>query len=135
MEGAAYEKKLAYSYDIESGISVSADGEALRRIASELITNALKYETEGGSVKISLAREKKKAVFTVANEKTVIEKEDMEHIFERFYRSDKSRTGENGHGLGLAIVKNLAASSGGAVRAESEEGKGTLFSVSFPAGN
>lgn len=135
MEGAAYEKKLAYSYDIESGISVSADGEALRRIASELITNALKYETEGGSVKISLAREKKKAVFTVANEKTVIEKEDMEHIFERFYRSDKSRTGENGHGLGLAIVKNLVASSGGAVRAESEEGKGTLFSVSFPAGN
>ena len=132
MESAAYEKGIAYTYDIEKGINVRAGGEDVRRIASELITNALKYEEKGGSVKMRLYSDRKKAHFTVTNKKTLIAPEDMAHIFERFYRSDKSRSDKSGHGLGLAIVKNLVTLRGGTIGAESSKNGGTVFSVSLP---
>ena len=91
------------------------------------------YEADNGKIIISLYTKGKKVYFSVLNQSTVIDKQDIPHIFERFYRSDKSRTSDNGHGLGLAIVKNLVEMINGKIFAESSESNGTVFTVQFAA--
>lgn len=133
MESLAYEKNISYEVDIEKNIFVNANEEYINRIVSSLTENALKYEKPNGSITVSLVRSGKKAVFCITNKNTVIEKDDLEHIFERFYRSDKSRRSGEGHGLGLAIVKNLVEKINGKISAQSSPAEGTCFTVSLPA--
>ena len=99
----------------------------------ELVDNALKYEPEGGKVKISLTAMKKKAVLTVSNTGSFISPDDLPHIFERFYRGDKSRGEKGGHGLGLPIIKKMTELIGADISATSDKEKGTVFTVTFTA--
>lgn len=133
MESVAYERNIGYETDIQKGVFVNANADYLKRICSSLIDNALKYENSGGSVKISLCANSKNAVFSVANRTAVIDKEDIAHIFERFYRTDKSRHDESSHGLGLAIVKNFTELMNGKISVSSTKENGTVFTVTFPA--
>lgn len=93
---------------------ISADREAFVRILENLIKNALTHGT--GDYKLSLRQEKNEAVIRVSNRTDTIEMQDMEHIFERFYTTDTSRTRKN-TGLGLAIVKRLTEQMQGKVEA------------------
>ena len=130
-ESLAYDRGVTLQDDIAGDVSVLADEKDCMRILNGLIENALKYEPSGGSVAIRLAREKKKAVLTVSNPGSRIAPEDLGHIFERFYRGDKTRGDHGGHGLGLPIVKQLCDSLGAEIRVRSNENEGTVFDVSF----
>lgn len=132
LESLAYEQRVSLETDIPDGVSVAGSADYLQRIAESLIENALKYEPAGGRIDLTLKTEKHRAVFSVRNETSRIPEEDLPHVFERFYRSDKARTSRDGHGLGLAIVRQMAQQMGGQVAAESGDGTGTVFRVSLP---
>lgn len=132
MESVAYEKDITLDSDIADGLIMTGDEECLRRISASLIENAIKYEPSGGRVSITLARRKRQLRLTVRNHNSVIPDEDLPHVFERFYRGDKSRRTHDSHGLGLAITKQMAENMGGKILAESKKQTGTAFTVLFP---
>lgn len=92
LESVAYEKNVELDTEgIPEELSFSSNEDYLQRIASSLIENAIKYEPEGGAVKITLTLEKKSVILSVHNKSSFISAEDLPHIFDRFYRADKSR--------------------------------------------
>ncbi len=131
MESLAFERGVAIEEELEEGIHILAKPEFAERICSGLIENALKYESLGGSIKVKLYKDRKRAVFSVKNGGILISGDDLPHIFERFYRSDKARSEKKGFGLGLPIIKQLCEMSGAHISAESSEGEGTIFTVVF----
>ena len=101
-------------------------------IVQPIVENALKYEPSGGRVSIHLTQSKKKTVLSVCNRGSRIADEDLPHVFDRFYRSDKSRTNSAGSfGLGLAITKEMVERLGGTISVTSSQEEGTVFSVTF----
>lgn len=131
LDSVAYEKGVSLRDDIAEGIAVEGDAGYLTRITSSLIENAVKYEPNGGEVRVRLAAEKNTAVYTVTNPGSVIAEADLPHIFERFYRADRARQG-HGFGLGLAIAKEMTETMGGTLTAQSSPEKGTTFRARFP---
>ena len=131
LDSVAYEKGVSLRDDIAEGIAVEGDAGYLTRITSSLIENAVKYEPNGGEVRVRLAAEKNTAVYTVTNPGSVIAEADLTHIFERFYRADRARQG-HGFGLGLAIAKEMTETMGGTLTAQSSPEKGTTFRARFP---
>jgi heavy metal sensor kinase len=109
---------------------VLGDGEALRRLVFILVDNALKYNREGGSVRVTLRSENGQAVCTVSDSGIGIAKEDQQHIFDRFWRADKVRSrGAGGAGLGLSIARWIVERHQGTLDVRSEIGEGTTFTV------
>lgn len=115
-------------------LQVHADPVRLRQILDNLVTNALRYVPSGGSVAVTARTEQDEVVFEVADNGTGISPEDLPHVFDRFWRAEKSRSRQTGgSGLGLAIVRNLAEAHGGSATAESTYGQGATFRVRLPA--
>lgn len=134
LESVAYEKNVELETEIPEQVMLRANEDYLQRIAASLIENAIKYEPGGGKVRVQLQAAKHKVRLEVRNQGSVIPEEDLPHVFERFYRSDKSRQGETkGHGLGLAITKQMVERLGGTISVEC--GDGTTFSVVFSQRN
>ena len=131
LESVAYDRGVTVESDVAPGVSVSATEDYCMRILSGLIENALKYEPDGGTVYVSLTRERRRALLTVRNAGSIIAPEDLPHVFERFYRGDKARSGSEGHGLGLPIVKGVCDLLGAEIRAQSDAQTGTAFTVTF----
>lgn len=131
MESVAYEKNIDYRTEIQPNIIIKGNADYVKRIVTSLIDNAIKYETEGGSICVSLHQSKKTVSFSVQNQSSVISKEDISHVFERFYRADKSRHADGSHELGLAIVKNLTELMNGKIDVSSNEKDGTTFTVTL----
>lgn len=132
LESVAYDKQVALETDIAAHITVQGDPDALQRIVSSLIENAIKYESIGGSVTVTLAAVRRQARLTVQNRGSVISPEALPHVFDRFYRGNKSRGSAQGHGLGLAIVRQLTENLGGSITVRSREAEGTVFLVVLP---
>lgn len=132
LESLAYERGVEIASEIAEGVTVRANAEYCARICSGLLENALKYEPVGGRVTLTLGTERKRAVLSVRNQGSFIAPEDLPHIFERFYRSDKARGSRGGHGLGLPIIRQMAELLGGEVTAESSAETGTVFTVTLP---
>jgi two-component system phosphate regulon sensor histidine kinase PhoR len=110
-----------------------ADPLRLEQVFSNLLENALKYTASGGKIVVQSRMEGSHMVLRIADTGTGILPQDLPHIFERFYRADKSRTRElGGTGLGLSIVKHIVQSHGGSAHAESVYGQGTTIVLSFP---
>ncbi len=129
-KAAAQEVTLTTACD---AVLVRGVPQILDEIVFNLVDNAIKYNREGGSVTVSLQSKKDKAILTVADTGIGISDDDMDRIFERFYRVDKSRSRDaGGTGLGLSIVKHGAALHNATIDIRSEEGKGTEVSVVFP---
>jgi two-component system phosphate regulon sensor histidine kinase PhoR len=113
--------------------AVWADEEALEQIVDNLVDNALKYTPEGGCIRIGWRPEGEQLCIEVADTGIGIPEADLPRVFERFYRVDKARSRElGGTGLGLSIVKHLVQALNGSVRAASQVGQGTTFTVCLP---
>lgn len=105
----------------------------LEQLFLNLVDNAIKFTDEGGSVKIILEKENDKAVVSIKDMGIGIYKEDLPHIFNRFYRVDKAHTRKKeGFGLGLAICKRIVDLHKGEILVESEKNKGSTFKVKLP---
>ena len=130
-------RPIAQEKDIElrvEGSNATVEGypTLLRELFHNLIDNALKYTPAGGHVTVALSREGGHPICTVADTGIGIPKEHQPHVFERFYRVDKSHSRQTGGtGLGLAIVKHVAEVHHADVKLESEPGKGTKMIVTF----
>ena len=111
---------------------VRGDEEKLRQVFDNLLNNALKFTPEDGRISLSAQQENGKVCLRVADTGVGIPRKHLPHIFERFYKVDRSRHSE-GFGLGLAIVKHIVQAHGGEIHAESAEGQGTTFTVILPA--
>ncbi len=118
--------------DIDEGISMDMDIMLMTRLVSNLLSNAYRYGKEKGNVTVKLKRDGEKICLSVIDDGQGIAAEHIEKIWNRFYRVDKSRSREEGcSGLGLPMVKQIARLHGGEVYLESEEGKGSCFTVEF----
>ncbi len=107
---------------------VMGDADRLKQLLLNLVDNALKYTSPGGEVKLSLYHEQGWVQIAVADTGTGIPQEDLPHIFERFYRADKTRA-RGGTGLGLSIAQWIAQAHGGYLTVESRVGKGSTFTL------
>lgn len=134
-DAIAFERGCLIEEDIATGIHVNGDPEWLGRLVKILIENACKYSEQGSTIHVTLAREGRRCTYSVNNRGQVIAAEDLPHVFDRFYRTDKARSRDaqtGGFGLGLAIAKGIATSSGGDITATSSEENGTTFRVVLP---
>lgn len=114
-----------------SDVTVTADGEKLQRLLSNLVSNSIKFSPNGGKVTMSANQDHDNVVISVADEGSGIPADKLEAVFERFLQTDRSNQ-KSGSGLGLAICKAIADVHGGKIWVESENGKGSIFSVSMP---
>lgn len=127
------QRRLSVTLDIPTGILARADPDRLRQVLANLLDNAIKYNKDGGTIKIVAARHDGWIKVTVADTGVGIPEQDLPRIFERFYRVDKARSRElGGTGLGLSIVKHIVESHGGQVTVRSQVNRGSTFSVTFP---
>ncbi|MDO4482981.1 MAG: ATP-binding protein [Clostridia bacterium] len=111
---------------------LTGDREQLKELLENLLQNAIRYNRDGGWVRVKVSSENSHAILTVSDSGIGIPKEQQSRVFERFYRVDKSRSRETGGtGLGLSIVKHIAEIHSADIKLESEEGKGTAITVRF----
>jgi signal transduction histidine kinase len=116
-------------------VITEADGERLSQVITNLVSNALKYSPEARPVLVRLSKEDRKAQIEVQDDGPGIAKEELQNIFEPFYRAAHARTSsQNGMGLGLAICKDIVERHGGSIWCESSPGKGSIFFVELPLG-
>ncbi len=114
-------------------LSVTANMQQLRELFNNLITNAIKYNKPGGKVEITITSEAKEMVITIADTGVGIAEEDIQRIFERFYRVQKGRSKRvGGTGLGLSIVKHIVNYYDGSIKVESKLGEGSKFTIHLP---
>jgi two-component system phosphate regulon sensor histidine kinase PhoR len=115
---------------------IKGDHEALERLLTNLLDNAVKYNRPGGKVTITLSESVEGAMLEVADTGIGIPSNSLARVFERFYRVDKGRSrDEGGTGLGLAIVKHVAHLHGGRVEVQSRLGEGSRFTIILPFGS
>ena len=128
---------VSFISEIDSGTPVVVDCEQMRRVMNNLIGNAVKYRSEGihGEISVKLTDSGDSVRISVTDNGIGISKEAQPHIFERFYRADRSRTsGRAGTGIGLAIVDKIVKEHKGRVFVKSELGKGTTISFTVKKG-
>src|SRR4029079_3595812 len=120
--------------DVSANVTAWADPDALRQVMDNLVDNAIKYTPNGGRITVRWSATAETVDFEVEDTGVGIPAADLPRVFERFYRVDKARSkAEGGTGLGLAIVKHLAQAMKGSVKAMSQLGRGTTFTMTLPA--
>jgi signal transduction histidine kinase len=112
-------------------IYIQADLVKVQRVASNLLENALKFTPEGGSVTLAIEELEDKVLFKVIDTGVGISPQEQQHVFERFFRSDSSRSCL-GNGLGLALVHSIVKAHNWDISLESALGVGSTFIVSIP---
>ena len=129
-------RPLANERGLKMLLEVSAcpcrgDAERVGQVVTNLLTNAIQFNRDGGEIKLTTRSENGAVLLTVSDTGLGIPPEDLPHVFERFYRVDKSRS--RGHtGLGLAICKAIVDAHGGAIEVSSQPGVGSTFTVKLP---
>ncbi len=132
---SAEQKGITLTVKSDSSLpDIQADESRLDRVLSNLVGNAIRHTPEKGRIAILTTRYEKNILISVEDTGEGIPAADLPHIFDRFYRADKSRTGEDGasSGLGLAIAKALVEAHGGRIWASSILGNGTRFEIELP---
>lgn len=129
-EVIAEKQNKKFIMDIQPGLKLHGDEGGIRQLVSILVDNAIKYSNDGGTIKISLSSAKRDAKIEVYNTADKIDKENLDKLFDRFYRVDSSRSRETGgYGIGLSIAKSIAEAHHGKISARSEDGKSICFTV------
>ncbi len=130
-EGIIYERGLKLNYYVQDDLYLKCDVNKIKQLVGILIDNAIKHSYENETVEVDLRSDRNNIILKVKNRGDVIEKEDIDKIFERFYRADKSRNrNDKRYGLGLSIAKNIVTLHGGKIEVSSS-GKETIFKVIF----
>jgi signal transduction histidine kinase len=130
----AYRESVRLEGRVEADVDpVQMDTQAIGRVLNNLIGNALRHTRAGGEIMVQAQRASQRVEVSVRDSGEGIRAEDIPHIFERFYRGEKSRNrGTGGAGLGLAIARGIVRAHGGDIRVESDIGKGTTFTFTIP---
>ncbi|RPI67306.1 MAG: hypothetical protein EHM43_08825 [Ignavibacteriae bacterium] len=134
MEIRALKKHVTLVLDVATPtpVSVYGDKERLTQVFTNLIDNAIKYNVDGGTVTVRIARDGQRVAISVADTGIGIPRDHLPRIFERFYRVDKDRARTvGGTGLGLAIVKHILEAHTSTITVDSEMGRGTVFAFSL----
>jgi len=127
------EVRITLEADPTKSYPTIADRQKIYRVCQNLIFNAVKYNNDGGEIKVSLKLSKNQIQVEVKDNGPGIPPEDLKRIFERFYRVEKSRSkGKGGTGLGLAIVKHILEGHKSKISVTSVVGKGSIFSFELP---
>ena len=129
-ESIATKRKIKVDLIIPATIRLCADIYKVERICYNLLSNALKYTSEGGSITIKAKSTDETVEICIKDTGKGIAKEDLKHIFDRFYQVRNSN--KDGTGIGLAIVKAFTELQGGTAKVESEVGKGSEFTITLP---
>lgn len=126
------DKKLSFNNYIGKDIFLNTDKESFRTVFSNLINNSIKYSKPGGFINFMAVNNSEELTIKIEDNGHGIEKQHLDKIFNRFYRTSKARAHTKGTGLGLSLVKQLISRINGEVRVESKISKGTSFFVSIP---
>ncbi|OOB79743.1 MAG: histidine kinase [Epulopiscium sp. Nele67-Bin002] len=133
LEPIARKKNITLIYESHQDILIDADEVKLTLAISNLIENGIKYTKDGGNVKVTIQSDLQDAFITVVDTGVGIAKEEQPRIFERFYRTDKTRNRETGGtGLGLAITYRTVIMHNGSIQVNSTEGVGSTFVIQIP---
>jgi two-component system, OmpR family, sensor histidine kinase BaeS len=125
-------KGIAFSCDLIAA-PVHADASRLEQVVDNLLSNALRYTDAGGAVRLAVRRGRDHAALEISDTGMGISPEDQAKVFERFWRSDRSRSrATGGSGIGLAVVREIVEAHDGRVEVESSLGRGTKFRVELP---
>ena len=131
-ESLAIAKGQTLNINIEPMISLCGDEKAIRQLVSILLDNAIKYST-GNIISLKLEKINRSAQLTVTNYTESIEKNDLKHLFDRFYRTDKSRNSmTGGHGIGLSVAKAICTAHKGSITAQSPQSNLISIIVKLP---
>lgn len=123
------EKNIEMDIELEP-VTLMADEDLLSQVWTNLIHNAIKFTPEGGTIGVHVSNTRKEAIIRISNNGACISEEDLPHIFERFYKADKSRNRTSGgNGLGLSIVKKIIDMHAGTISVESIPEERTVFIV------
>ncbi|MCD7774879.1 MAG: HAMP domain-containing histidine kinase [Clostridiales bacterium] len=129
-ECTAFESGKNLEENIKEGITFKGDESSIQHLVSILIDNAIKHSDENGTIRVTLTESGSKKIFQVYNTGNGIRNDEKDKIFNRFYRSDQSRSRETGgYGLGLSIAKSIADANHGTISVDGEEGKWVSFTV------
>lgn len=123
--------KLTYKAEPNEKYLITGDKDKLKQVFINLLSNAIKFTGENGTVYVNLSSTDKKFIVEIKDSGIGIKEEDLPFIFERLYRGDKSRHQIEGSGIGLTIVKNILQLHYATIDVKSEEGKGSIFIISF----
>ncbi len=133
----AEKKHITLALEVEPDLpEVLVDPDRMGQVLDNLVENALRYTPENGRITLSASRSEYGVRLQVQDTGPGLSPEEAEHVFDRFYRGDKSRQrqADGGSGLGLAIARSLVLAQNGRIRAESHPGEGATFTVELPGG-
>lgn len=129
-ESVVYEARKRLDMDIEPGLKVTGDESAVKQVVTILVDNAVKYSSERGFVRIRAFHDGRDVCLKVYNTGKGIKKENLENVFDRFFREDKTRTGlKRGYGLGLSIARSIIDQHEGSISADSDGETWVEFTV------
>jgi heavy metal sensor kinase len=132
MKLLAEDQRITLVCNTASRVDVEGDRARLKQVIVNLLDNAIKYTPEGGSIHLSV-RAQNSAVLEIVDTGIGIPKDELAHVFDRFFRVDKARSRNvEGTGLGLAIVKSICTAHGAEIETESTVGRGSCFRIKFP---
>ena len=129
----AEEKEIIFEKQLEQRLSIKADKSRLKQLLANLVDNAIKYSPSGGKVTLKAYQKTESIIIEICDQGMGINNDELELIFDRLYRADKSRS-RKGLGLGLSIVKAIVQAHRGKIEVESKMGKGSDFRVIVPYG-
>jgi two-component system sensor histidine kinase BaeS len=128
------EAGIELRHELADPAIVDGDPARLAQVLDNLLTNALRYTDRGGSVTVTVRGRRDGVAVDVSDTGVGIAAEDLPHVFDRFWRADRSRSrATGGSGVGLAVVQRLVVAHGGSIEVESEPGRGTSFQIWLPA--
>ncbi|MBN2321949.1 MAG: HAMP domain-containing protein [Acidobacteria bacterium] len=127
----AEDRKVDLNCDVPDGIRLTGDTSMIQRLISNLLDNAVKYTPSGGAVRLAVSENATQVVVSVKDTGIGISSTELPHIFERFYRCDRSRA-QAGIGLGLSLAMAIARAHGGDITATSAPDRGSTFTVVLP---
>ncbi|OKL36330.1 sensor histidine kinase [Domibacillus mangrovi] len=127
------EKQLKIELDIQEDLIINGDMKRMQQVFYNLLDNAVKYSSEQSMIKLNLIAKNKKLLFQVNNKGNEISEMDLDHIGERFFRTDKARSrSTGGTGLGISIVKEIVRLHGGSFSLSSDSVNGTTVTIKLP---
>ena len=127
----AIQKNITFQLNSTHTADILADKNQLKRLILNILDNAVKYTPPGGKISIDLRQQKDSVDIDIADTGIGIPESELPHIFDRFYRVDKSRS-SIGFGLGLSIAQSIAMAHGGKIYAKTNAPQGTIFIISLP---